>query len=45
MPDPADDSTARARSTQPEAERAIRDTAVWTAAVVARAIDDARTPR
>ncbi|MCS5720159.1 hypothetical protein N1027_18665 [Herbiconiux sp. CPCC 205763] len=40
-----DSQNERAVSAQSEAERAVREAAEWTVAVVARAIDDARTSR
>ncbi|SDZ54605.1 hypothetical protein [Herbiconiux ginsengi] len=43
MPDFPSEHPQSAQSAQREPERAVRETAAWTVAVVARAIEDART--
>ncbi|WP_382306891.1 hypothetical protein [Herbiconiux sp. UC225_62] len=45
MPDSPSERTQSAQSGQREADGTVNETAAWTVAVVARAIEDARTPR
>ncbi|MGD8169980.1 hypothetical protein ACEXOS_022430 [Herbiconiux sp. P16] len=45
MPDSPNDRTPSTQGGQREAERAVHETAAWTVAVVARAIEDARASR
>jgi hypothetical protein len=45
VPESPNDRAQSTQSAQREAERAVHETAAWTVAVAARAIEDARDPR